>query len=149
MMKTLLGLATIATLFAASDAAAQRCDYGPNSTSPFAKAGGSEQVEARAQVPAGSGSPGFRYEWQNVVVQRDTRPSTFPMVSCVIVGSTAARAGLRPGDTILSVNGRDPRVRGAFADRRIGARWVVRIQRGDEEREVSFVIAAPAADAAG
>jgi predicted metalloprotease with PDZ domain len=62
----------------------------------------------------------------------------------VIVGSPAQRAGLRPGDTIVTVNGRDPRLRGSFADRQVGARWVVRIQRAGEERDVSFVIAAPA-----
>jgi hypothetical protein len=33
---------------------------------------------------------------------------------------------------------------GSFADRRVGARWVVRIQRDGEEREMSFVIAPPA-----
>lgn len=143
-MKTLLGLAVAATFVVAPHAAAQRCDYGPNSTSSFAKAPQSQQVEARPTPPPGHGSIGFRYEWRDALIQRETRPSTFPLVSCVIVGSPAERAGLRPGDIIVAVNGRDPRLRGSFAERQVGARWVVRIQRAGEERDVSFVIAAPA-----
>ena len=140
-MKILAGVAVVASFLTATNAAAQRCDYGPNSTSPFAKAGGAEQVESRPARRPGHGSIGFRYEWRDALIQRDTRPSSMPLVSCVVVGSPAQRAGLRPGDTIVSVNGRDPRLRGSFADRRVGARWVVRIQRDGEEREVSFVIA--------
>lgn len=139
-MKPITASAVLTALIAAAPGvAAQRCDYGPNSTSPFAKAAGSQQ-EVSVAPRAGSGSMGFRYEWRDVVIQRDTRPSTYPLVSCVVVGSSAARAGLRPGDVILSVNGRDPRQRGAFAGRAPGSRWVLRTQRGDEEREISFVI---------
>ena len=139
-MKSMMAIALFAALItAAPGVAAQRCDYGPNSTSLFATAAGSQQ-EARVAPRAGSGSIGFRYEWRDVVIQRDTRPSAFPLVSCVVVGSSAGRAGLRPGDVILSVNGRDPRQQGAFAGRTPGSRWVLRTQRGYEEREISFVI---------
>ena len=134
----------MASFLAATNAAAQRCEYGPNSTSPFAHARGAV-IESRPARQPGHGSIGFRYEWRDELIQRDTRPSAMPLVSCVVVGSPAQRAGLRPGDTIVSVNGRDPRLRGSFADRRVGARWVVRIQRDGKEREVPFVIA-PAAE---
>ncbi|HEV7588667.1 MAG TPA: PDZ domain-containing protein [Longimicrobium sp.] len=142
-MKTSIAIAAaVLLLTAAQGAAAQRCDYGPNSTSPFARAQMAEMV--RVAPRPGQGSIGFRYEWRDVIIQVGIRPSTLPLVGCVVVGSSAARAGLQPGDVIVSVNGRDPRVRGTFADRRVGTRWVIRIQRDQEEREVAFTIDPPA-----
>jgi S1-C subfamily serine protease len=140
-MKAVLGLAIAATLVATPHAAAQRCDYGPNSTSPFANSAPSEHVESRPAPRPGYGSIGFRYEWRDALIQPDTRPSSLPLVSCVVVGSPAQRAGLRPGDTIVLVNGRDPRLRASFADRRVGAQWVVRVERDGKQRDVAFVIA--------
>jgi len=145
-MKT-MWIAAIALLVGATGAGAQTCDYGPNSTSPFAPGAhpdGGSLARVRPAPRPGDGPIGFEYEWRNVVIQRGVRPTSLPLVACVITGSAAARAGLRPGDTIISVNGRDPRVRGTFAERRIGTRWVMRIERGGEEREVSFAIEAPA-----
>lgn len=64
-----------------------------------------------------------------------------PVIAAVQPGSPAHTAGLAPGDVILEVDGRDTREAGALLVRP-GVRYVYRIRRGTEEREVVLVAAA-------
>jgi S1-C subfamily serine protease len=58
----------------------------------------------------------------------------YPIVNRVDSGSVSARAGFQIGDVLLFVNGRDARDAQPF--RRGDPRWVVRIRRGSEEKEL-------------
>lgn len=73
------------------------------------------------------------------------RPAGFPTVSRVEQGSPAATAGLRVGDAIVSLNGRDSRDGPLFTRVDPGTRYVIRVRRGDEEREVTLTVARPEA----
>jgi S1-C subfamily serine protease len=63
----------------------------------------------------------------------------YPVVRTVQAGSPAERAGLAPEDVILEVNGKDvAREPGAlFAEP--GVKYLFRIRRGGEEREIILV----------
>jgi S1-C subfamily serine protease len=61
-----------------------------------------------------------------------------PIISSVHPGTPAARAGLATGDVILDVNGVDSRRGGALFPI-VGTAYVVRVKRGDEEREFSLI----------
>ena len=85
---------------------------------------------------------GFAYAWSGgFTVGRDgqMRKNSPPRVTQVVPGSASARAGIRVGDVIVSVNGRDSRAMPMFADLKPGDTVVLRIRRGDEEREISYV----------
>lgn len=69
----------------------------------------------------------------------EMRMKSHPRVNQVVPNSTSARAGLRVGDVILSVNGRDSRIVPPFGGFKPGDTIVLRIRRGDEEREVTYV----------
>jgi S1-C subfamily serine protease len=71
----------------------------------------------------------------------------YPYVRTVSKGSNAERAGLAVGDTILTIDGRDARQGRLFPEARPGARYVVRVRRNGEERELTYTFA-PAAPAA-
>jgi S1-C subfamily serine protease len=77
--------------------------------------------------------------------QPRTRAAGFPTVSRVEPGSPAATAGLRVGDAIVSLNGVDSRNGPLFTRIEPGVRYVVRVRRGDEERELALTVAPPAA----
>lgn len=102
----------------------------------------STTAEAASQVT----SLGFSYSGGGVDVASDgsIRSLEFPVVRRIHPGSNAQRAGLMAGDTIVSVNGRNAKVRPLFDNRRPGTRIVMRIRRNGEEREVSFVLAGDA-----
>jgi S1-C subfamily serine protease len=59
-----------------------------------------------------------------------------PKVIRVDSGSVAARGGFRLGDELVSVNGRDVREPRPFRLQPGEVRWVVRIRRGEEEKEL-------------
>lgn len=77
--------------------------------------------------------PGPNHEYGYVYVAR------------VEPGNAADRAGLIAGDTILTVDGRDTRQPPLFPRRVPGTRYVLRIKRGDEEREVVYIYPEPPA----
>jgi predicted metalloprotease with PDZ domain len=66
-----------------------------------------------------------------------------PILTQVADNSPASRAGLRAGDQILAVDGRDTRSGPLFADAVPGQRYVLRIQRGNEVIEVPIVADPP------
>jgi S1-C subfamily serine protease len=68
-----------------------------------------------------------------------------PVVRSVTAESAAARAGLRAGDVIVSANGRDGRTPRLFDGIAPGTPVVLRIRRGNAEREVAFRKPQPAA----
>jgi S1-C subfamily serine protease len=59
-----------------------------------------------------------------------------PVVTRVDSGSVSAQAGFRLGDVLLAVNGRDTREARPFRLQPGEERWVVRIRRGEEEKEL-------------
>jgi S1-C subfamily serine protease len=64
------------------------------------------------------------------------RVVNFPVVIRVDSGSVAAQAGFHLGDVLLAVNGRDTREARPFRLQPGEVRWVVRIRRGEEEKEL-------------
>jgi S1-C subfamily serine protease len=72
----------------------------------------------------------------------------YPVIKQVAPGSNAARAGLAVGDVLLSVDGRDTRTSPLFPDQRGGVRYLLRVRRGGEEVELTYVFPAPPAQPA-
>ncbi len=62
----------------------------------------------------------------------------YPKVAKVKPASAAARAGVREGDVIVFVDGRDSRQLPVFRGLRPGSTIVLRIRRGDDEREIKY-----------
>lgn len=89
---------------------------------------------------------GFGYTGQPAFGE-DGRPrfADFPVVTRVQPDSPPARAGIAVGDAIVAVNGHDGREPGLFRQRAAGTRYVVKVRRGTEEKEITFVMAAPPA----
>lgn len=68
---------------------------------------------------------------------RPARPGTvYPEVTQVLQGSSAHRAGVVVGDTIVASNGRDARSNKLFPDARPGSKYTLRLRRDGKEREV-------------
>ena len=68
----------------------------------------------------------------------DMQPGA-PRVTGVVPGSNAERAGLKEGDVLIAVNGRDMKQIPWFPDRTGGTKYTLRVLRGGEERELTFV----------
>jgi S1-C subfamily serine protease len=66
-----------------------------------------------------------------------------PFVASVSPESPAAAAGFIVGDVVLSIDGRDSLERPLFPGLAPGRAYTVRVKRGDEERELRVVAAAP------
>jgi S1-C subfamily serine protease len=99
----------------------------------------------QAVTSPGSGSavnPGFTHVFQAGIARTASgwMARDFPTVSAVVEGSAAARAGLKVGDVIVSVNGHDARRPPLFTGLRHGAAVVMRVRRGDEERDVRYEV---------
>ncbi|CAA9344312.1 MAG: hypothetical protein AVDCRST_MAG89-2779 [uncultured Gemmatimonadetes bacterium] len=62
-----------------------------------------------------------------------------------VSGIPRAAAGFLPGDLVLSIDGRDSVERPLFPGLAPGRAYTVRVKRGEEERELRVVAAAPAA----
>jgi C-terminal processing protease CtpA/Prc len=121
--KRFLAFATIAAAFASHPAA----------------------IHAQTTVSAPSRKPSvveFRYAFTGTFtrdVDGKVHVTSYPHVTEVVPSSPAARAGLRTGDQIIAVNGRDGMNTPLFQDVRVGTRVVLRIRRDDEEREITFI----------
>jgi S1-C subfamily serine protease len=113
-------------------------------------------ARAHAQQPTLNGDPGAT----TVVVNRAPPPLGFawgiegtpgepypyPEIKTVVPGSNAARAGLTVGDTLVSVNGHDMRqLAPLFPDRTPGTKYTMRVRRGGEDLELTFIYPTPAA----
>lgn len=96
------------------------------------------QSQVRTYTAPGSREPGW-----NFALQTNFGPKGepgYPFVSGVEAGSPAERAGLLVGDTLIAVDGRDPRLpQPLFPVTVAGTRYVLRIRRGEEERELVYV----------
>lgn len=104
----------------------------------------SAQQAVSAPASGKSIGPGFAHKWEAGLVRTQAGwvGRDYPRVTSLVEGSTAARAGVRTGDVIVSVNGRDGRQSPLFRDLRPGSNIVMRVRRGDEEREIRFQVAA-------
>ncbi len=72
-------------------------------------------------------------------------PNARPFVASVSPQSPAAAAGFMVDDVVLSIDGRDSLERPLFPGLAPGRAYTVRVKRGDEERELRIVAAAPSA----
>jgi hypothetical protein len=64
------------------------------------------------------------------------RLTDYPIVTRVDSGSVSAAAGLKLGDVLLSVNGKDGREAQLFRRKHGETRWIIRVRRGEEEKEL-------------
>jgi S1-C subfamily serine protease len=85
---------------------------------------------------------GMLYSPGVIEMQPDGPPRSvdYPVVSRVDSGSVSARAGLRIGDVLLAVNGKDGREAQLFRLEKGAERWVMRIRRGTEEMELTMEV---------
>ena len=72
-------------------------------------------------------------------------PNARPFVASVSPESPAAAAGFMVDDVVLSIDGRDSLERPLFPGLAPGRAYTVRVKRGEEERELRVVAAAPSA----
>lgn len=71
------------------------------------------------------------------------RWADYPVVRHVFSGSPAQAAGLREGDAILRVNGREGTEPTAYHHPRVGQPYTLVVQRGLQELEISFTLVEP------
>lgn len=65
-----------------------------------------------------------------------------PFISKVDAGSPAQRGGFAVGDVVLSIDGHDPMEPGPYWPGRVpGRKYVVRVQRADQQLELELVAA--------
>jgi S1-C subfamily serine protease len=106
----------------------------------------SAQEVSAGRTGAGSGIE-FSYRWEGgftIAADGTRRMRSYPTVKSVVPTSPAARAGLRANDIIVSTNGRDARTPPLFQSLRPGAPVVLRVRRGSDEREITFIPRRPA-----
>lgn len=102
----------------------------------------SRPIETRGVIPVDSmkSATGMIYYGGAVEVRPDGRMglADFPVVTRVDSGSVSWRGGLRAGDVLLSVNGRDTRDARPFRRERGETSWRVRIRRDAQEEEITI-----------
>lgn len=105
-----------------------------------------QQVFSRPSKP-GTGSLGFAYGAPITLTgDGQARWADYPTIEDVIAGSEAERLGIRAGDVILKVNGKDALDPRLFHDWKPGTRYALRLRRGNEEREVTVTVYVPEAE---
>jgi S1-C subfamily serine protease len=124
-MKKLICVATALVLLAAADP------------------GHAQQAASRGVAGVEKGPPrGFVYEGRPTDGD-PPRWADFPVVRHVFSGSPALAAGLRVGDVILRVNGREGTETGGYRGGAVGSTYSLVVQRGFERVEISFVLVEP------
>lgn len=84
---------------------------------------------------------GFGYSGSpQIGANGEIRFADYPVVTKVDSGSAPQAAGIAIGDVILEVNGHDAREGHLFRDRNPGTRYLMRVRRGTEVREIGFAI---------
>ena len=71
------------------------------------------------------------------------RWASYPTVRHVFQTSPAQAAGLREGDRIMRVDGRDALEPSSFWHHEVGERLTLQVLRGDEVKTLSFVLITP------
>jgi S1-C subfamily serine protease len=89
------------------------------------------------------GALGFSYSGIPDFSIRPLRWADYPVVRHVYQSSPARAAGLEVGDAILKVNGRDGCEPEAYHHHTPGERLALVVQRGREQKEISFVLVEP------
>lgn len=101
-----------------------------------------QEVSTRGYVdPALMRTPtGMLYSGGALEVRPDGRMglAEFPVVTRVDSGSVSWRGGLRVGDVLLAVNGRDARDARPFRRMRGESAWRVRVRRAEQEQEITI-----------
>jgi len=100
---------------------------------------------ASVTPPRGETGParGFVYTGRLADGGGPLRWADYPIVSHVFSGSPAEAAGLRVGDSIMTVNGRDATETEAFFDAKVGGTWTLTVQRGLQVLEISYILVEP------
>ncbi|HEX6036505.1 PDZ domain-containing protein [Longimicrobium sp.] len=86
---------------------------------------------------------GFVYSGRPADGSGPPRWADYPVVRHVFSGSPAHAAGLRVGDAILRVNGRDGAEAAAYHNPRVGQTYRFVVQRGMREVEITYTIVEP------
>lgn len=115
-------------------------------TSACAQISGTPQPEPPRLVRVGEGPTkaiGLSWGGRPVFTNGGVRLEEYPVVRQVVEGSGGDLAGIRVGDHIVSVDGRDAREGGIFRNREPGTRYRVVIEREGREMEVTLVVIDP------
>jgi len=109
---------------------------------PLLPARAHAQQGVTAPAAANAVNPGFAHVFAGGIARTASgwMARAYPTVSSVVEGSAAARAGLRVGDVIVSLNGRDARRPPLLAGVSRGTEVVLRVRRGDEERDIRYQV---------
>jgi S1-C subfamily serine protease len=83
---------------------------------------------------------GFAYRGAPLITNGQISFAEFPVVSAVDSGSAAQAAGIAVGDVILAVNGKNGREGRLFVERAPGTKYVLSVRRGEEVKEITFVM---------
>jgi S1-C subfamily serine protease len=94
-------------------------------------------IEPNVGIEAMSWEEGKGPRFDGTKVQR---PTGFPVVDRLNVSGPLWKAGLRAGDIVLAVNGKDAREQELFVDAHSGAHYTIRVRRGGEEREFQVAL---------
>jgi membrane-associated protease RseP (regulator of RpoE activity) len=70
------------------------------------------------------------------------RSADYPVITIISKDSPAQKVGLAVGDVVLSVNGKDAREAGLLSAKGPGEMFTIRVRRGEEVRDYTFVTAA-------